>query len=117
MLSLLKAAVRVAQPPTLFGYRSGEGWTGTDRLLVLAHQLYTESLCKCGFPVWMGHAEEHAGEDLFHREYAHCLICEQVDQADREADSVTPGDLLRVENDLYKLHAPSWMRKLLNKGS
>lgn len=115
MLSALRAAVKVAQPPTLFGWRTGEGWTDTDRLLVLALQLYEDSLCKCGFPTWMGHAEEHAGEGLFSREYAHCLICEKTDED--PPNDIGPGDRPWIKNQLFELHEPRWMRRLRKLGA
>lgn len=108
--------MRVSQPPTLFGYRRAKGWTPTDYLLVLALQLYEESLCRCGFPVWMGHNEDYAGEALFERDYAHCLICEKVDGADPKKDDAGDGDILRVKNELYERFAPRWARRLAKLG-
>lgn len=59
----------------------------------------------------MGHNEDHLGEGLFSIDYAHCQICEKVEEHQKD-DTVetTPGDLMFVKNKLLALHAPKWMR-------
>lgn len=111
----MRAAVRVSQPPTLFGWREGDGWTDKDRLLVLALQLYEDSLCRCGYPTWMGHSPEHIGEDLFEREYALCLICEKANEP--PPDDLTPGNLPWIKNKLFDRFEPKWMRRLRKLGA
>lgn len=71
-------------------------------MLVLAYQLYLDSLCSCGFPRFMAHDPLYLTE--FQVASAHCFVCEKVESRDQEDDQ--PGDRTRIVTDLYEQFSP-----------
>lgn len=87
----------------------GDGkWSTPDYMLILALQIYEESLCRCGFPFWMGHNADAmiggvaiaTGNDA-----GHCFICEKV-QGQDEDSKPEPGDIPRVVLDIFETYSP-----------
>lgn len=75
--------------------------------------MHEESLCKCGFPRWMGHSTDLAGEGMYGREWGHCLICEQAEDHPDGEDKREPGDFVYVANHLFNSEARAELLRIL----